>query len=292
MRLSWLADYLPFSKDRADAGLDFFLADGPKLSRPMSQACTASQFREDVYNHWCNIIREPPRPHRKQWEFCYILQALDYRGMLKPGYRAVGFGVGKEPLAAVFASKGVRIDATDLDTENAQRAGWTNTNEHAAELAALNTRGICDPDAFAKLVRFSFADMNHLPDNMRGYDFCWSSCALEHLGSIKNSLAFIRNSLQLLRPGGIAVHTTELKCDPGEDTIDHNPTVLLRESDFRKLQKTLRAQGHHIECDFRLGDEELDKHIDMPPYNPDVHLKLQLEGFVTTSFGLIIQKAG
>ena len=289
---SWLTGRFAPSRDKAAlSSLDRFLENGPELSRPISQACTASQFREDVYAHWCDAIREPPRPHRKQWEFCYILQALDQRGLLTPGRRALGFGVGTEPLTAVFASKGVFVDATDLDTENARRSGWTNTNEHAAELAALNTRGICDPDDFANRVRFSILNMNHLPPRLRGYDFCWSACALEHLGSIRNGVDFIRNSLRTLKPGGVGVHTTELKCEPGEKTIDNRPTVLLRESDFRELQTKLRAQGHHIQCDFRLGDEPLDKHIDMPPYSSDVHLKLNLEGFVTTSFGLIIQKA-
>ena len=30
---------------------------------------------------------------------------------------------------------------------------------------------------------------------------------LEHLGSLENGLAFVRNAMSFLRPGGVAVHT-------------------------------------------------------------------------------------
>lgn len=79
----------------------------PSLSDPASQACTAIQFAEPAYRYWCTQIREHPRMHRKQWEYCYILQTLSVAGVLSPGRRGLGFGVGSEPLTAVFASRGV-----------------------------------------------------------------------------------------------------------------------------------------------------------------------------------------
>ena len=80
----------------------------PSLARPVSQVCTQSQFYEPAYVYWCGQFREAPRTHRKQWEFCYILQALSVRGKLSPEVRGLGFGVGEEPLAALFAARGVR----------------------------------------------------------------------------------------------------------------------------------------------------------------------------------------
>ena len=56
------------------------------------------------------------RLHRKIWEFCFIAQALDERGMLARGRRGLGFAVGTEPLPAMFASRGCAIVATDLAT--------------------------------------------------------------------------------------------------------------------------------------------------------------------------------
>lgn len=263
----------------------------PSLTHPVSQACTAAQFEEAVYRAWCAEIGEPPRSHRKQWEFCYILQALSEGGMLAAGGRGLGFGVGEEPLTAVFAARGVSVVATDLGADEAERAGWVDTGQHAAQAAALNRRGLCDPRLFAERVTFRVADMNAIPADLGDFDFTWSACALEHLGSIARGLAFIENSLAVLRPGGIAVHTTEFNCASDTDTLDHEATVLFRRRDLRAFAARLIAAGHRITLNFNIGDRPLDRHIDVAPFSDDRHLKLRLGAYVTTSFGLIVRKA-
>ena len=262
----------------------------PSLADPISQACTQAQFDTPVYRHWCEEIREAPRYHRKQWEFCYILQALSIAGTLYPGRRGLGYGVGTEPLTAVFAARGCQVLATDLDRGEAQRAGWVDTNQHASELSALNARGICDPVQFAKSVAFRFVDMNAIHGDLVDFDFTWSACCLEHLGSIDHGLAFIENSLRTLRPGGIAVHTTEFNCSSNRTTIDHAGTVLFRKRDILALAGRLAADGHRARFTFNLGDQPLDRHVDVAPYSADRHLKLRIAQYATTSFGLIIRK--
>jgi SAM-dependent methyltransferase len=263
----------------------------PSLAQPVSQACTTAQFDTPEYHHWCTQIRETPRYHRKQWEFCYILQALSNAGMLAPGRRGVGYGVGTEPLTAVFADRGCSVVATDLEPDSAQRAGWVDTNQHASQIAALNTRGICDPGRFAEQVTFRFVDMNHIPADFSDFDFTWSACCLEHLGSIRNGLAFIKNSIATLRPGGIAVHTTELNCSSDNRTLESGPTVLFLRRHFHDLAARLRAAGHQLELNFNIGDQPTDAHVDVPPYTSDTHLKLRIAQYASTSFGLIIRKA-
>lgn len=262
----------------------------PSLERPVSQACTQAQFDTPIYRYWCGEIRETPRYHRKQWEFCYILQALTVTGALREGNRGLGFGVGTEPLTAVLAAHGCRIVATDLDSDEAARAGWVDTNQHASQLAALNTHGICDPKRFAANVRFRVVDMNHIPVELMDFDFTWSACCLEHLGSIRNGLAFIENSLAALRPGGIAVHTTELNCSSNTATLDSGGTVLFRKRDIEYLCERLRQAGHEVETNFHLGEQPLDDYVDAPPYSSDRHLKLRIAQYTTTSFGLIVRK--
>lgn len=265
----------------------------PTLRDPRSQACTQAQMEEPAYAYWCAAIGEVPRHHRKQWEFCYILQALARTGKLAPDMRGLGFGVGEEPLAALMAQRGVEVLATDLDQSRAAALGWVDTDQHAAGKAALNNRALCDPDSFARLVDYRVVDMNHVPSDLAGrFDFCWSACALEHLGSIANGLAFIEKSIACLVPGGVAVHTTEFNCSSDNDTLDDASTVLFRQRDFLRLADRLRARGHRIDLTFDLGDQPLDRHIDMAPYSADRHLKLMIEKWVTTSFGLIIQKGG
>ena len=103
--------------------------DPPSFRRPVSQICTQAQFDSPAYHFWCRKIRETPRIHRKQWEFCYILQALAMAGVLAPSCRGVGYGVGQEPLPAVFADYGCEVLATDLDFAAASASGWTSEPE-------------------------------------------------------------------------------------------------------------------------------------------------------------------
>lgn len=263
----------------------------PSLWAPVSQACTQGQLEEPHYAYWCQQIREAPRLHRKQWEFCYILQALKVHEMLKPGKRALGFGVGLEPLAAVFADNGVSVLATDLEPEEATQAGWTKTAQHARNKASLNERGICDPETFDKLIDFRFMDMNAIDEDLAGqFDFVWSACAFEHLGSIMHGLEFVVNSVKCLKPGGVAVHTTEFNCSSDDETLDHAGTVLFRKRDFLLLQRRLKLMGAEMEFNFNLGQQPLDVHLDTPPFRDDAHLKLQIQRWAATSFGLIVRK--
>ena len=263
----------------------------PTLLSPVSQACTQAQMDEPPFFRWCQEIGEEARYHRKQWEFCYILQALYLNGMLAPEKSGLGFGVGAEPLVSLIAEYGASVLATDLAPRRARRAGWVESEQHAKNKAALNERNLCEDEAFEKLVSFRYVDMNVIPDDLSGqFDFCWSACAFEHLGSIRNGLEFVENSVKTLRPGGLAVHTTEFNCSYDDETLDRKSTVLFRRQDFIRLAERLRDQGYIIDFNFNLGDQPLDKYIDVAPYDPDTHLKLQLEKWVTTSFGLLIRK--
>lgn len=262
----------------------------PTLANPVSQACTQAQLAEPAYAHWCEQIGEQPRAHRKQWEFCYILQVLARSGLMAPGMRGLGFGVGEEPLTALFAANGAEIVATDLEPDAARKKGWVATDQHAHSKEILNQRKICDPAEFDRLVSFRHADMNAIPADLRDFDFCWSACALEHLGSIARGLRFIENSIQCLKPGGIAVHTTEFNCSSDDRTLDHASTVLFRRRDLLDLGERLTEAGHEVVFNFGLGDQPLDLHVDVPPYSADNHLKLQIRQWVTTSFGVVVRK--
>ena len=135
--------------------------------------------------------------------------------------------------------------------------------------------------------------MNAIPADLVDFDFTWSSCAFEHLGSIEAGLDFFANSLDCLKPGGIAVHTTELNLSSNNITLDRSDTVIFRRRDFEALAERLAAEGHDvIPMTFDSGDNDVDRMIDLPPYCQDPHLKLQLMRWVTTSFGMIVRKKG
>lgn len=264
-----------------------------------SQLCTLASLESPALRRWSDRLRpmwdpdgQDPRPvmlHRKMWEWLYICQALSERGMLQPGRRGLGFGVGREPLVAVFAAAGCQVVATDLQPDRAREAGWTDTgDEYSGGLDGLNDHGLCPPDQFARQVRYRHVDMNHIPPDLRGFDFTWSSCAFEHLGDLEAGLGFVEHQLACLAPGGVAVHTTELNLSSDDRTVAAGATVLFRRRDLRGLADRLRRQGYRITLDLTEGDTPADRHVDVPPFS-DTHLRTTLGEFVTTSVGLIIE---
>ncbi|GIL40947.1 methyltransferase domain-containing protein [Roseiterribacter gracilis] len=256
-----------------------------------SVLCRQEHFETGYFSYWAAQMAHLPVYHRKLWEFVFIAQALHERGLLRSDSRGLGFGVGKEPLTALFAARGCRILATDADATQAAHNGWVRSQQHAAELDGLRWPQICDDARFDNQVAFAPFDMNDTPGEFRGYDFCWSACALEHLGSIENGLAFIRRSLDCLRPGGVAVHTTEFNLHHDERTIDNAATVLFRRRDLERLFAELQEDGHVCApLDLREGHRPVERFIDLPPFRSHPHLKLALEGFPTTSIGLIVQR--
>lgn len=271
---------------------DLIVSRKASLVEPISQMCTASQMREKMYWKLCRRLGEEPKLHRKQWEFIYIIRSLWYHGALRPGARGLGFGVGVEPLPSMFASDGCEIVATDLHEQDNRARAWSKTQQLGASLEQIFHARLCDEETFRKNVSFRPVDMNAIPEDLTGFDFTWSSCAYEHLGSIEAGLAFFENSLKCLAPGGLAVHTTELNLTSNDGTLDRGNTVIFRRRDFEELARRLIAQGHEVfPITFDSGTEELDRVIDLPPYASDPHLKLALMRWVSTSFGMTVRKS-
>lgn len=261
------------------------------LAEPISQMCTAAQMDEPVYAEWCARMGTVPLPHRKQWEFVFICRALEYYGALREGARGLGFGVGNEPISSLLAAAGCHVVATDLPADDDRAQIWNATYQLGANLRQIHNPALCDEERFYERVSYRAVDMNAIPPDLTGFDFTWSSCAYEHLGSIKAGLAFFENSLACLKPGGVAVHTTELNLSSNTDTLDHGATVIFRKRDFEELATRLIGKGHDvIPITFDSGLTELDRIIDLPPYSNDSHLRLALLRWVATSFGMIVRK--
>jgi hypothetical protein len=230
--------------------------------------------------------------HRKMWEWLFICEALSERDMLRAGRSGLGFGVGREPLVSLFAAQGCRVVATDLGADEARAAGWTRSGEeYSGGLSGLNEHGLCPPDAFARLVQFRPVDMTEVPGDLEGFDFSWSSCAFEHLGSLEAGLDFVERQMDCLVPGGVALHTTEFNVSSNTATVSSGGTVLYRRRDIEELVNRLEARGFAVSCDFTEGDTPQDRHVDVPPLS-DVHLRTALGEFVTTSLALVIERPG
>ncbi len=263
----------------------------PTLARPISQPCTFDQILSPEYARWCDALGLRRLHHRKTWEWVYILQVLDGHGMLQPGRRGLGFGVGNEPIAAWAAARGATLVATDLPDNDTRADYWRESGEHAGTLADLNANGICSDDRFRANVEFRPIDMRSVPDNLAQtrFDFVWSSCALEHLGSLDSGLQFFRRALECVAPGGVAVHTTEYNVEPEGATLEHPLTVLYQRQHLEALTQEMRAAGNHMRITFATGTRPADLHVDAWPFT-NTHIRTETLGFAHTSFGLVVQR--
>jgi 2-polyprenyl-3-methyl-5-hydroxy-6-metoxy-1,4-benzoquinol methylase len=273
-------------------------------SRPSRQADIDAKW----FPHWCAELKIPVLYHRKTWEFGFLLQSLFDAGLLRAGVRALGFGCGEEPIAAYLAGKGALITVTDLAPEIVAGRGWVETGQHTDSIEKAFHPELVDRRTFDRNVQLRHVDMNAIPDDLQGFDFCWSICAFEHLGSIRKGLDFIKNSLKTLRPGGYSIHTTEYNFASEDETVDNWDTVLFLRKHFEQLAAELRAEGHDVApLDFDVGDDPMDRFVDIPPYGDSSgwvgradlkdeatasHLKLAVDGFACTCFGLVVRKAG
>lgn len=230
--------------------------------------------------------------HRKLWEWCAIAEALEKRGMLQNGKHGLGFAVGREPLASLFAKLGCEITATDLPIGQAAEQ-WQATGQFASNLEEICWTGLLDYELFKKRVDYPPVDMNALEGlESQSCDFLWSSCSFEHLGSLESGIGFVLDSLKSLRPGGIAVHTTEYNVSSNNDTLRVGDSVIYRQRDIEKLDRLLRLQGAAIEhLDFEAGCDPHDIGYGFPPYytHGREHVKLNLGGHISTSILLIIR---
>lgn len=263
-----------------------------------SHSLVFSDFESKWYKKWAKSLKQTQignGPYHlksnKFWQNAIMVQALYERGALKTGNSGIGFGVGKERLPALFASLGIKVTATDQDFTSKKAKKWDN-NQLARGVFDLNEDNICTPDIFQENVTFLPVDMCNIPNKLNTkYDFVWSNCALGHLGSIPKGLKFIEDSLQCLKPGGWAVHTTEVNVLSSTVTSDSGATVVFRITDLYKLSVKLSKKGYVV-TPFHLlaGDSKLDDRVSLDPVLGNDYSKIFINGHIASQMLLIIHK--
>jgi hypothetical protein len=284
-------------------------ATGPLFVGLDSAACKQADLHTDWFRYWCDQLKLAPLFHRKLWEYAFILQCLHDRNMLVPGRSGVGFGCGEEPLASFLASKGVSARVTDLSPDQVSGKGWVETGQYTSTLAAAYHPNLVSKSDFDAKVKHCFVDMNHIPPDLGEFDFAWSICAMEHIGSFANGLNFVENSLKHVKSGGLAIHTTEFSYMRDDVTIESPDLVLFLKSHFEQLFHRLRAKGYEVGTpSYDAGNWPLDMHIDLPPYSykengpwmndslrdyqdaSPAHLKISAAGIPSTCFAIVVRK--
>lgn len=253
--------------------------------------CSTQDFYHPEFIRMCYRAWVPPTYHRKAWEWVFIMHHANRMGVVGPGKRGLVFGVGSEPLPGVFAEDGMSVMATDAPPEIGITSGWTNRDQFAQNVDKLPHLSL-NKEQFDSLVSFQPCDMNAIDPSLRGFDLCWSSCALEHLGSLRKGVDFIINSVeQTLKVGGVAIHTTEYNLSSNKKTMEEGWCVLYRRRDMDELVAELRSRGHEVDTFSVAPDSNvIDGYVDYPPYLDQPHLKLELSGYVTTSVGIVVRR--
>lgn len=257
-----------------------------------SCVCRFDHFSEPWFATFGTNTHPTVKFHRKDWEFAAISQALFERGCLDRGKTGMGFAVGTEPLVSRFASMGASVLATDVEP-GATAEPWAQTGQHAVDKWALYNPAVLSREGFDSRVRFQWLNMlqpTKYPDER--FDFVWSACAFEHLGSLQTGLDFVKWSSLLLAPGGVGVHTTEYNVWSNTETIDSGGVVLYRKQDLERLAKELDELGYVMEpFDPNPGRHRFDREPDVVPYYTcgRQHVKLQIGKFVSTSAMIIVR---
>lgn len=271
---------------------------GDETDETISKCCNYIDFQQDYFKLLMNKLdRHPNRFHRKDWEFVFISRVLDLNNMLIPGKTGLGFAVGTEPLPSYFASRGVKCLATDLwekDIFGNINSDWGKTGQNAeGNINLLYHKNIISRELFDKNIVYRNLDMNRIPSDIGKFDFCWSSCAIEHVGNLELSKQFLKNMIQVLKPGGIAVHTTEFNLSSNEDTLTEGCSVIYRRKDLEELKNWFENNGCEMRLSFKRGCRKEDMYLPFPPYpieDKRDHLSLLVDKFVCTSYGIVIKK--
>jgi len=272
----------------------------PTFAHPISQLASVDQIRDPIFEEWRIRFGMRPGLNRKLWEYLYIAQAIrDYIGF-RPRRRVLGFGVGRERIPAVLANLDCEVLATDWPAQrNILDSSWAARGLddllHPLEDdwdPKLRDIPLCHPEVFRRNVTFQRVDMTDIPTDLRDFDALWSCGSLEHLGSLRAGLEFIVNAMQCLRPGGVAVHTTEFNVSSNEATIELPDICLYRRRDIEELVRALRRAGHRIAVSFWRPNTPENTAVDEPPFNYEHTMNARHGNHVFTSIGLIAVKGG
>ena len=173
---------------------------------PLNKVCRVADATDPLWRRGYDDLGftdDPRRFHRKVWEFNQSLYGLRRLRRLAPAATALGIGCGHEELMYFLANRIRHVTAPDL-YEGAWIGGESDADvlTHPAKYAPFKYRE--DHLEVRRMDGLSLAS----PEAAFDFVFCLSS--IEHFGRLQDKLRSLREMFRVLKPGGVAVLTTEV----------------------------------------------------------------------------------
>jgi len=176
------------------------------LAPPLNKVCRTADAGDPLWRRGYDDLGFSAGPevfHRKIWEFNQALYGLRFLKRLAPEATALGIGCGHEEFMYFLANRIRRVIATDL-----YEGVWIGGESDADVLH--------DPAKYAPFkyredhLEVRRMDALALAAGDRSVDFVFCLSSIEHFGSLRDKLTSLREMHRILKPGGVAVLTTEV----------------------------------------------------------------------------------
>jgi len=217
--------------------------------KSLSKICDAADwFDTEFHSIILNELKESPRFHRKQWEFAMIFLALKKLGFLNEDMRGLSLGGGNERVLYSIAQYVSKLIVTDLYDEDTT---WDCAKTKDPDEYIKVSKPFDVDDSKIEALRM---DMRYLDFEDNTFDFCYSSCAIEHIGEFEDFARHLNEVYRVLKEDGVYVFTTELKI--GNDTIKDENNYIFSSSYLNKIFKSTKLTPD-VDADVILAHHEI-----------------------------------
>jgi hypothetical protein len=168
-----------------------------------------------------------------------------------------------------------------------------STGQHAASVEALFMENLVPREAFDAHVRFRPLDMRRFGElEGQRFHFLWSSCAIEHLGSLADGLDFVEQSMALLEPAASRSIRPSSTCRPTTRRSRSDPTspTAAAISNGSPIGSGVRPAAWRRSISMRHAPIRSRVRLSAIHEHGRRHLKLLLGDFVCTSMLLVVHK--
>lgn len=173
---------------------------------PLNKVCQSADARDPEWRRGFEDLGFPNddgRFHRKIWEFNQALYGLRRLRRLAPDATAIGIGCGHEELMYFLANRLRLVVATDL-YEGTYLGGESQADvlEHPAKYAPFPYR-----EDHLHVRRMNGLALEAAPAS---FDIAFCLSSIEHFGTLADKRRALAEMFRVLKPGGVAVVTTEV----------------------------------------------------------------------------------